>query len=213
MCCQHKWLKRASGLHGPHQWPKQEAGTQAGRQAEADRIACSVYKGHFVWTTLRVMPRGETGKKTVGKCFKTDGLNFPCAVKVQMNVKVRAAVRVLPPGQRPRTLRSLKMYSCTRFIYKSRVRKLVRFSTFQQTFSGTRTECAPVQRQPACLLELLLPVGRAIIHSIAGRAFITSICIPYFFTSFSSFYSSFSWGLALEISPRALFNCCRALFI
>lgn len=137
------------------------------------------------------MPRGETQKKkkktTVGKCFKTDGLNLPCAVKVQMNVKVRAAARVLPPDQRPRTLRSLKMYSCTRFIYKSRVCKLVRFSTFQQTFSGTRTECAPVQRQPACLLELLLSVGRAIIHSIAGRAFITSICIPYFFTSFSLF--------------------------
>lgn len=93
--------------------------------------------------------QGRDSKKTVGKCFKTDGLNLPCAVKVQMNVKVRAAARVLPPDQRPRTLHSFKMYSCTRFIYKSRVCKLVRFSTFQQTFSGTRTECAPVQA--ACL--------------------------------------------------------------
>lgn len=115
-----KWLKRASVRFRPHQWPWLTL-----------RESLAVYKGHFVWTTLRVMPRGETRlakkkkkRKMMEKsknCFKTDGLN--CAVssiKVQMNVKVRAAARVVYHlGTLDTLLRSL-----TRFIYKTRVCKL-----------------------------------------------------------------------------------------
>lgn len=135
------------------------------------RESLAVYKGHFVWTTLRVMPRGETrlAKKKKRKmmkksknCLKTDGLNCAVsAIKVKMNVKVRAAARVVYHlGTLDTLLRSL-----TRFIYKLRE---VFFSLFYPRRALSALLCA------ACLNSLS---EAPIIHAIAGRAFITSICI------------------------------------
>lgn len=85
-----------------------QAGRQAGRRRQSESLALCT-KVTLSGPHSGLCPGERLEKKTVGKCFKTDGLNLPCAVKVQMNVKVRAAARVLLPGQRPRTLHSFKI--------------------------------------------------------------------------------------------------------